>query len=66
MSVVVTVPVNEVNGIWLRFVLQIVIASILIVAAYDPQVDHSVDDVLIHTDHLMYAEKRAKKKKTKS
>ena len=32
----------------------------------NPQVDHSVDDVLIHTDHLMYAEKRAKKKKTKS
>ena len=32
----------------------------------NPQVDHSVDDVLTHADHLMYAEERAKKKKTKS
>ena len=36
------------------------------IAAYDPQVDRSVDDVLTHADHLMYADKRAKKKKAKS
>lgn len=33
------------------------------IAAYDPQVDHSVDDVLTHADHLMYADKRARKKR---
>lgn len=32
-------------------------------AAYDPEIDSSADDVLIHADHLMYQNKRARKRK---
>ena len=32
------------------------------VAAYDPQIDSSVQDVIIHADHLMYSNKRSRKK----
>ena len=31
------------------------------IAAYDPHVDNSVKDVIIHADHLMYANKRERK-----
>lgn len=34
-------------------------------AAYDPEIDSSADDVLIHADHLMYQNKRARKRKSK-
>ena len=34
------------------------------VATYDPEVDSSAEDVVIHADHLMYDNKREKKKKT--
>ena len=32
------------------------------IAAYDPKIDQSVKDVIIHADHLMYANKRERKK----
>lgn len=35
------------------------------IASYDPEIDNKVDDVLIHADHLMYQDKRSKKKKSK-
>lgn len=31
-------------------------------ATYDPNVDNSSEDVVIHADHLMYEEKRIHKK----
>ena len=33
------------------------------VAAYDPKIDNSVQDVIVHADHLMYQNKRRKKEK---
>ena len=33
------------------------------IATYDPHIDHNANDVLTHADHLMYTDKRAKKKK---
>ena len=35
------------------------------IATYDPKVDNNVNDVIIHADHLMYANKRSRKKQTK-
>ena len=35
------------------------------VAEYDREIDSSVDDVVVHADHLMYQNKRKRKKKTK-
>ena len=35
------------------------------VAAYDPKIDKTAQDVAIHADHLMYANKRERKSKTK-
>ena len=32
------------------------------IAAYDPHVDHSTKDVIVHADHLMYENKRGRKK----
>ncbi len=32
------------------------------IAAYDPEIDKSVDDVVIHADHRMYQNKRRRKK----
>ena len=32
------------------------------IAVYDPEVDNSAEDVMIHADHLMYANKRERKK----
>ena len=33
------------------------------IATFDPEVDYTVKDVVIHADHLMYENKRSKKKK---
>ena len=33
------------------------------IATYDKEIDDSVESVLIHADHLMYDNKRARKKK---
>ena len=35
------------------------------IATYDPNIDSSAEDVMIHADHLMYANKRDRKKKVK-
>ena len=35
------------------------------IATYDPDVDESVESVLIHADHLMYDNKRQRKKNKK-
>ena len=32
------------------------------IATFDPDVDNSVKDVIVHADHLMYEHKRARKK----
>ena len=32
------------------------------IATFDPEVDNSVNDVVIHADHLMYENKRSRKK----
>ena len=34
-------------------------------AAYDPEIDSAANDVLIHADHLMYQNKRERKRKNK-
>ena len=36
------------------------------VATFDPEVDNSVNDVIVHADHLMYESKRARKEKFKN
>lgn len=35
------------------------------IATYDPEIDNSAEDVMIHADHLMYDNKRERKKKAK-
>ena len=35
------------------------------IASYDPLIDNTAEDVMIHADHLMYEHKRAKKKANK-
>ncbi len=35
------------------------------IASYDPAIDNSAEDVMIHADHLMYEHKREKKKANK-
>ena len=36
------------------------------VATYDPEVDRTVNDVVVHADHIMYENKRERKKKNKA
>ena len=35
------------------------------IATYDPDLDHTVNDVVVHADHLMYTHKRERKKNMK-
>ena len=32
------------------------------IAAFDPEIDSCVEDVIVHADHLMYENKRSRKK----